>query len=163
MLLTNATPRYKSQYCIEQNLVSMEFHLALTYHINAKWGVFLRARGLDVSASNSFLLPLLFSYFCITKVSGNDSLWLCMEDTSVGEANPYNAHIVHYVICAKYGFAQPVDCPAQSSDRYFVKQSMDLLRTPWIVPSVLRAKYGSSRWGFVLFWSHGLYFEVIHS
>ena len=56
-----------------------------------------------------------------------------MEDTSVGEANPYNTHIVH-MLCAKYGFKQSRDCPAKSSDRYFAKQSIDLLRIPWISP-----------------------------
>ena len=30
MLLTNATPRHKSQYRIQQNIVSIEFHLART-------------------------------------------------------------------------------------------------------------------------------------
>ena len=41
-----------------------------------------------------------------------------------------------YMLCAKYGFAQSMDCAAQSSDRYFAQQSMDLLRIPWIVRSV---------------------------
>ena len=56
-----------------------------------------------------------------------------------------------YMLCAKYGFAQSMDCPVQSSDRYFAQQSMDLLHIPWIVRSVLCAKYGLSRRGFVLF------------
>ena len=54
------------------------------------------------------------------------------------------------MLCAKYGFAQSMDCPAQSINRYFAQQSMDLLCTPWIVRSVHCAKYGSSERGFVL-------------
>ena len=56
-----------------------------------------------------------------------------------------------YMLCAKYGFAQSMDCPVQSIDRYFAQQSMDWLRIPWIVRSVhCAAKYGSSERGFVL-------------
>ena len=42
-------------------------------------------------------------------------------------------YIYTYMLCAKYGFAQSMDCPAQSSDLYFAQQSTDLLRIPWIV------------------------------
>ena len=62
-----------------------------------------------------------------------------------------NININKYMLCAKYGYAQSMDCPAQSSDRYFAQQSMDLLRIPWIVHSVLCAKYGSRRRVFALF------------
>ena len=43
-----------------------------------------------------------------------------------------------YVMREVYGFSQSMDCPAQSIDRYFAQQSMDLLRIrdPWIVRSV---------------------------
>ena len=54
-----------------------------------------------------------------------------------------------YMLCAKYGFAQSMDCPAQSTNRYFAQQSMDLLRILWIVRLVLCAKYGLSRRGFL--------------
>ena len=56
------------------------------------------------------------------------------------------------MLCAKYGFAQSMDCPTQSVDQYFVLQSMDLLCIPWIVHLVHCAKYiyGSSERGFVL-------------
>ena len=45
------------------------------------------------------------------------------------------------MLCAKYGFAQSMDCPAQSSDLYFAQQSTDLLRIPWIL-QLLCANYG---------------------
>ena len=32
------------------------------------------------------------------------------------------------MLCTKYGFVQSMDCPAQSIDRYFAQQSMDLSR-----------------------------------
>ena len=61
------------------------------------------------------------------------------------------------MLCAKYGFAQSMECPAQSSDQYFAQQSMDLLRIPWID----FAQSMDQAWrGFVLFWSHVLNFEV---
>ena len=40
---------------------------------------------------------------------------------------------------AKYGFAQSVDCTAQTMDPYFARQSMDFVRNPWIA----RAIHGS--------------------
>ena len=40
---------------------------------------------------------------------------------------------------AKYGFAQSMDCTAQTMDPYFARQSMDCTCIPWIA----RAKYGS--------------------
>ena len=58
------------------------------------------------------------------------------------------------MLCTKYGFAQTMDCPAQSINRYFAQQSMDLLRIPWIVRLVHCAKYGSSKRGSVLLRGH---------
>ena len=55
------------------------------------------------------------------------------------------------MLCTKYGFAQFMDCPVQSIDRYFTQQSMDLLRIPWTVQSVHCAKYGSSEQGLFCF------------
>ena len=46
------------------------------------------------------------------------------------------------MLCANYEFVQSMDYPAQSNDRYFVQQTMDYLRIPWIVYSALCAKYG---------------------
>ena len=55
-------------------------------------------------------------------------------------------------------------CPMQSNDRYFPQETMDLLPNYniWIVHSVPYAKYGLSRWGFILFWGYCL-FEVMQS
>ena len=33
---------------------------------------------------------------------------------------------------AKYGFAQSTDCAAQTMDPYFMRQSLDYARNPWI-------------------------------
>ena len=40
---------------------------------------------------------------------------------------------VYYMSCAKYRFVQSMDCPAQSSDRYFAQQSIDLLCIPQLL------------------------------
>ena len=46
-----------------------------------------------------------------------------------------------YMLCANYEFAQSMDCPAQSNDRYFfVQQTMDYLRIPWIAYTLLFAQ-----------------------
>ena len=37
-----------------------------------------------------------------------------------------------YMLGAKYGFAQSMDCAAQTMDPYFMRQSMDFVRNPWI-------------------------------
>ena len=57
MLLTNASPRYKSQYRIEQNFVCMEFHLSrTTCHVPHQrkqvGGIFMHR------LPTAFLLPL---------------------------------------------------------------------------------------------------------
>ena len=39
---------------------------------------------------------------------------------------------LHYMLCANYEFAQSMDCPVQSNDRYFVQQTMD-----WLLCSIL--------------------------
>ena len=53
--------------------------------------------------------------------------------------------------------------PVQSSNQYFAQQSMGLLCIPWIVHSVLCAKYGLSRQGYVLLELMGYTLEVMHS
>ena len=37
-----------------------------------------------------------------------------------------------YMLGAKHGFAQSMDCAAQTMDPYFARQSMDCARNPWI-------------------------------
>ena len=37
-----------------------------------------------------------------------------------------------YMLCAKHGFAQSRDCPAQTLDTWFVQQTMDGPRNPRI-------------------------------
>ena len=51
------------------------------------------------------------------------------------------------MLCTKYGFAQSIGCPMQSSDQYFAQQTMDSLPNynPWIVCPVPYAKFGLSR------------------
>ena len=68
MLLTNATQRHKSQYRIEQNLVSMEFHLARTTGINVikQVGVFFKLR-------IGFQAAPPITVLCVANVSSNNS------------------------------------------------------------------------------------------
>ena len=64
-------------------------------------------------------------------------------------------NIVQHVI-KSFCYAQSMDLhnpwidPVQSCNQYFAQQSMGLLCIPWIVRSVLCAKYRLSRQGFVL-------------
>ena len=37
-----------------------------------------------------------------------------------------------YMLCAKHGFAQSMDCAVQSMDPCFVQRSMNCLLNPWI-------------------------------
>ena len=37
-----------------------------------------------------------------------------------------------YMLGAKYGFAQSMDCAVQTMDPYLARQSMDFVRNPWI-------------------------------
>ena len=42
------------------------------------------------------------------------------------------------MLCAKYGFAQSMDCPAQSSNRYFAQQSTSVFLVLATVPVLLQ-------------------------
>ena len=51
-------------------------------------------------------------------------------------------HIHMYMLCAKYGSGQSVDCLVQYMDPQFAQYSVDCARNPWIVPC---AKHGSTQ------------------
>ena len=51
------------------------------------------------------------------------------------------------MLCAKHGFAQFMDCAAQSMDPRFVRQSMDCLLNPWIAQCERRKAWISAKHG----------------
>ena len=59
-----------------------------------------------------------------------------------------------YLLCAKYGFAQSKDCPAQSIDQYFVQQSMDFFAHSMDCPVGTLCKVWISERNFVFLCGH---------
>ena len=67
---------------------------------------------------------------CYTHIYIDSIGVLHTEKTKIAGCRNIGLYIA--MVCAKYGFTQSMDCPAQSSysDQYFAQPSMDFVRIP---------------------------------
>ena len=87
-------------------------------------------------------IPIFFPNYYVVTVTA------CISIDSIGVLDAEKTKIAGCrnigitMLCVKCGLTQSMDCPVQSSDRYFVQQNIDFVRISWIVHLVFCAKYG---------------------